>query len=308
MNALPWDAVIVGGGPAGLSAALLLGRCLRRVLVCDAGKPRNAASKAMHGFIGYDGIDPREFLRRARLQLERYQTVERWVATVEKVRREDNLFIIDLEDQRTVVSHAVLLATGASARLPAVEWVERFYGRSLHHCPYCDAFEHRGRFLGVLGNDQAAADLAVELRLWSRKVVLFTNAGPPVEKALAECMERSGVEIVEGGVTRLEGCGDSLERVCVGGDSWHACEALFFSPRQTHQSGLAAGMGCPVSEEDGAVSCSANGSTEVEGLFVAGNLSNGVQMAVVAAAEGVKAGASLNDWLLARQIELSPVG
>ncbi|RYD38094.1 MAG: NAD(P)/FAD-dependent oxidoreductase [Verrucomicrobiaceae bacterium] len=308
MNGHVWDAVIIGGGPAGLSSALLLGRCLRRVLVCDAGSPRNAASRAMHGFIGHDGIDPAEFLRKARRELERYQTVKRWMATVKEVRREDSLFVITLEDQRTVVSHAVLLATGARDRLPALEGAERFYGRSLHHCPYCDAFEHRGRFLGVLGNDQAAADLAVELRLWSRKVVLFTNAVPPVEKAVAECMGRSGVRIVEGDVTRLEGCGDSLERLCVGGDSWHVCEALFFSPRQMHQSGLAAGLGCPVSPEDGAVSCSANGTTEIEGLFVAGNLSNGVQMAVVAAAEGVKAGAALNDWLLARQCELSTVG
>lgn len=304
MNDPVWDAVIVGGGPAGLSAALLLGRCLRRVLVCDAGKPRNAASRAMHGFIGFDGIEPHEFLRRARRQLERYQTVERRVATVAETRRQDGLFAVSLEDRTTVFSRAVLLATGVRDRLPALEGAERFYGRSLHHCPYCDAFEHRGRCLGVLGHDRAAADMALELRLWSRKVILFTNAGSPMEKASAECLRRNGVAIVEGLVTRLEGCGDGLERICVEGNAWHPCEALFFSSAQTHQSELASRLGCDVSRDDGAVSCSASGGTDIEGLFVAGNLSKGVQMAVVAAAEGVKAGAALNDWLLTRQSKL----
>ncbi|MES2707032.1 MAG: NAD(P)/FAD-dependent oxidoreductase [Verrucomicrobiota bacterium] len=301
MTPFPYDAVIVGGGPAGLSAALLLGRCLRRVLVCDDGRPRNAASRAMHGFLGHDGIDPAEFLQNACGQLERYESLERRPGRVTGVEKKDGAFLVRLEDTSVVSARALLLATGVRDQLPDLQGMERFYGRSLHHCPYCDAYEHRGQSLGVLGNSMAAADMAAELLLWSPEVTLFTCSESSLREDLRRSMDSGGVRIVYGPVSRLDGQGEKLEHVLMADGSAHRCDALFFPSRQSHQSLLAASLGCALEEEGGAVHCGGDGGTGIEGVFVAGNLSGGVQMAAVAAAEGVKAAAALNDWLLKRK-------
>lgn len=140
---IDYDVIVVGGGPAGLSAATVLGRCLRRVLVCDAGNPRNARACGVHAFLTRDGARPGELAQIAREQMARYG-VEFRETTVMHVRREGDAFAVELLDGTELRGRKVLLATGVVDKIPAIPGIEELYGKSVHHCPYCDGWEHRG--------------------------------------------------------------------------------------------------------------------------------------------------------------------
>ena len=147
------DVIIVGGGPSGLSAALALGRCRRKVLIFDKGEPRNAASKGMHGFLTRDGIEPLEFLRLGREELRRYPSVEFRSSEIVAAECKDREFMARSESGEVFTSRILLLATGIVDELPPLPGIERFYGRSVHHCPYCDGWEHQDQPLAVFGED-----------------------------------------------------------------------------------------------------------------------------------------------------------
>jgi thioredoxin reductase len=294
-----YDVLIVGGGPAGLSAATLLGRCLRKVLVCDAGHPRNEASKAMHGFIGLDGANPAEFLATARKQLEKYDTVSYLQTTVEDLKRHGVGFEAECADGKTYLAKAALIATGLVDLLPPVPGVKDFYGISLHHCPYCDGWEHRGQRLAVLGSDEASVDLALELLLWSSQVSLFTMGIEVTPIPTVERLRSLPVQVIDGRISAMEGDDGQVKLLRMDDGSVHECDAVFFSPSQAQHSSLARRLGCEVDGSAGAVVASYQDcSTGIQGLFVAGNASKGIQMVIIAAAEGVKAAAAINNWLL----------
>ena len=155
----PLDVIIVGAGPAGLSAALVLGRCRRRVLVFDSGHPRNAASHGLHGYLTRDGIDPGEFLQIARDQLRQYETVQLRHVEVIDAQRLENSFEISLANGERFTSRRLLLATGVVDEIPQIEGMAEFYGTSVFHCPYCDGWEMRDQPLAVLGHGKAGAAL-----------------------------------------------------------------------------------------------------------------------------------------------------
>ena len=161
---------IVGGGPAGLSAALVLGRCLRRVLVCDAGHPRNEPARIFNGFLSRDGSNPAEFLQICRDQLRRYETIEFRRVKVVDVARGDRRFTAILETAERVTSRMLLLATGLVDELPQIENFRQFYGSTVHNCPYCDGWECRDQSIAVAGGNQDSVDLAIELRSDIRRV------------------------------------------------------------------------------------------------------------------------------------------
>src|ERR1044072_4531742 len=165
-----FDVIIVGAGPAGLSAAQILGRCRRDVLVCDAGHPRNAASHALHGYLTRDGLAPAEFLRIARDELQRYETVELRQAEVVDADAVADGFAVKLASGETLKSRKLLLATGVRDELPNIDGVSEFYGPSVFHCPYCDGWEPRDQPLAVSGRGENGSGLALELLLWSRNL------------------------------------------------------------------------------------------------------------------------------------------
>jgi thioredoxin reductase len=291
-----YDVIIVGAGPAGLSAALMLGRCRRRVLVCDTGRPRNAASRAMHGFLSRDGMAPAEFLRIAREQMQQYETVE--MRDVEVVRAEcrDGRFHATLHDGVCLAARKLLIATGVVDNVPDIPGFRELYGRSVFHCPYCDGWEVRDQPLAVYGRGARGMGLALELTAWSRDVVLCTDGPSELDAGDVARLTRNGIAVRDEPVARLEGR-DELERIEFGRGDPLARRALFFTTGQTQQSQLARSLGCEINEK-GTVRTGRYETTHLSGLYVAGDASRAVQWVVVAAAEGAEAAFDINTDLL----------
>src|SRR4051812_2214392 len=247
-----YDVLIVGGGPAGLSAALLLGRCRRRVLVVDSDRPRNAAARAMHGYLGRDGIPPREFLRLGRAEVGRYG-VEVVDAEADSARAlspgEDPdpraSFEVVTEDGRRFRSRKLLLATGVRDILPAIEGAEKYYGRGVHHCPYCDGWEHRDGSMVAYGAGRAAVGLALSLRTWSDRVTACTD-GKRVGPGDRDRLRRNGIALRTEPIARLDGTDDGLRRVVFRAGPPLECDALFFNTDQVQRSELPTMLGCRI--------------------------------------------------------------
>jgi len=296
-SVMRFDVIIVGGGPAGLSAALILGRSRRRVLVCDAGRPRNAASRAIHGFVTRDGMPPREFLRAAREQLRPYDTVTiRDVEVIAAACSGDSRFHVSLADGSELDSRKLLIATGVADDIPAIPGFHELLGIGVFHCPYCDGWEVRDRPLAIYGRGVRGLGLSLELIGWSRDLVLCTDGPPELEDEGRDRLRRNGIVIREERVVRLEGR-DRLERIVFERGEPLARHALFFTTGQMQQSKLAVSLGCEFNEK-GTVRTGKYESTHLRGLYVAGDASRAVQWVVVAAAEGAEAAFAINTDLL----------
>jgi thioredoxin reductase len=292
-----YDVVIVGCGPAGLSAALILGRCGRRVLACDSGTPRNAASSALHGYLTRDGVPPLELLRLAREELRQYG-VEIREKVVTDVIRAGEAFDVVAGDER-VQARSVLLATGLRDNLPSIPGIADCYGITVHHCPYCDGWEHRGKQLAVVGRGAPAAGLALSLKTWTDRVALCTNGQSRLKPEHLEQLALHRILIREESIAEVRHAnGHVRELVMTGGDAV-PCDGIFFSGRPTQQSDLPQRLGCEFTRK-GVVKTDHLGETCVPGIFVVGDASRDVQFVIVAAAEGAKAGVAINKALQAR--------
>jgi thioredoxin reductase len=292
-----FDVIIVGGGPAGLSAALVLGRCLRRVLLCDSGKPRNFAAHEMHGFLTRDCSDPADLRRVGREQLQRYGTVDVRDVAVTSATRMGNGFSVELENGKHTHCRKLLLATGVRDELPAVPGFDEIYGQSAHHCPYCDGWEWRGRALAVYGEAEKGAALAVELLGWSSDVVLFVNGDRAMPAEAETELARCGIRVITSPIVRLENSGGQLTGVLLDSGETVKRDALFFAAPTRQSCGIAELLGCEF-DEKGAVRTGELEGSNVAGLYVAGDASRHAGLAIVAAAEGARAAFAINSELL----------
>ena len=292
-----FDVIIVGAGPAGLSAALVLGRCRRRVLVCDSGQPRNAASHGLHGFITRDGIKPSEFLRIGREELEQYDSVQLRDATVVAVARENASFVLTLSGGEKIKSRKLLLATGVVDELPQLEGLEEFYGRSVFHCPYCDGWEMRDQPIAIYGRGESGSGLAAEMTLWSRDLVLCTDGPAELEAKHLEKLADHHISVREEPIARLEGDNGVLHHIVFANGERLQRRAMFFSTGWKQRSDLANTLGCRFTDE-GCVDTGEYEATNVRGLYVAGDASRMVQFVIVAAAEGAQAAVAINKELM----------
>jgi thioredoxin reductase len=292
------DVIIVGGGPAGLNAALILGRCRRDVLLCDAGTPRNAVTARTWGVFTRDGTPPLVLRAKAEADLARYDTVVRREVEVVSAQRRDDGFTVTLSDGTEAQARKLILATGLHQALPDVDGFEAYWGHGVHSCPYCDGYENRDRPLVAYAYGAAAKGMALELTVWSRDVTLCTDAKTTAFSPRdREQLEGMNVTIVETAIRRLEGDGEQPHRIVFVDGGTRPCHAVFLMPMPCDPSRLITQLGCDLTQT-GIVPTGAYETTNVPGLFVAGDASRRVQFAVVAAAEGAMAAFAANTELL----------
>jgi thioredoxin reductase len=292
------DVLIIGAGPAGLSAALILGRACRRTLVFDDDRPRNRFASSIHGFLTRDGIAPAEFRRIAREELRRYASVRvESGEVIQAGRQPDGTFAVTLRDGRHCSGSRLLIATGVVDRLPDVPGLDELYGKSVFHCPYCDGWELRGQPLAVYGCNKRGFGLALELTGWTDDVVLCSDGACELDAGELARLARNRIGVREERIARLEGRDGQLEHVVFTTGERLERRALFFTTGQTQSADLARSLGCEFNEK-GTVRTGRYESTSVPGLYVAGDASRSVQWVVVAAAEGAEAAYAINQDLI----------
>jgi thioredoxin reductase len=288
-----YDVVVVGGGAAGLSAALVLARARRRVAVVDAGEPRNAPAQHMHGFLSRDGFPPAELLRLAREEVTRYGA-DIVVGRVAGVRPGDEVpgFDVQLADRDVISARRVLVATGLRDLLPDIPGVRERWGRDLLHCPYCHGHEVRERPLGVIGGTPETIAHAHLVRQWSHDVVLFTHEADLAEGDRAALGARA-IGVVDGPVARLVVEDDALTAVELADGRVVDRTAVFVRPRMVPDNDALTSLGCEI-DDGGWVIADATGRTTVPGVWVAGNVANPRAQVITAAGEGSTAAIAIN--------------
>ena len=288
----PFDVAIVGGGPAGLAAGLVLGRMRRRVLLLDGDDPAHGVSEAVHGLFGHDGTPPLDLRRIAREQLRPYESVTVRMAEVEEARPTPSGFRVTAGGTASEAG-VLLLATGMRYELPRIEGVEELWARGVYHCPYCHGWEVRDEPLAAYG--AGATHLAPLLTSLSDDIVLLTDGSSEIDPDEAEHLRQTGVVVRDDPVARLEAEDGKLVRVVFADGSTDDRTALFFVPGFT-PSPLPAQLGCEL-DESGAVVIDEEGRTTVPGVFAAGDATTGKKAVVLAAAAGSRAAYSINAGL-----------
>jgi thioredoxin reductase len=294
-----FDVIIIGGGPAGLSAGLLLGRSRRRVAVLDHGIYRNDASRAMHGFLTREGISPAEFRELAHGELSRYPNVELRRAEVTEVGRDGDAFTARLHNGDQLKSRKMILATGVRDELPPVPGASELYGRSLYHCPYCDGWENRDQPLIIYGKgDDKGAGMALELTLWSKKIVLCTDGPGDLSDGMRAKLQRFGIPVDERKISFFEEAAGGLRVHFAEGDTREA-KALFFNTRRFQSRKFAEDLKCEhVDDEKCGIDKNQQGRSSVRGLYIIGDAAGDVLQVIVAAGEGSAAAIAINTELL----------
>ncbi|WP_460613341.1 NAD(P)/FAD-dependent oxidoreductase [Hymenobacter seoulensis] len=295
------DVAIVGAGSAGLSAALVLGRCLRRVVVLDGGQPRNAPSPAVQGFLTRDGTQPAELLRLGREQLTQYASVEIREARVLEIKAIAKRFELTLEGptgrKSTLSARKVLLATGVEDELPPIEGMRELWGKGVLHCPYCHGWEVRDQPLAVYGRAKMVTGLALLVSRWSKDVIACIDGPGFLTENARRRLRRQNIQVREEPVARLEGTdGGELRHIVFESGEKLARAAMFVHAHQHQRSPLAEQMGCRLTSK-GAIWVNKNHQTSVHGLYAAGDNTPGTQQALLAAAEGSATAISINETL-----------
>jgi thioredoxin reductase len=288
---MTYDVIIAGGGPTGLAAALTLGRGRKSVLLCDSGPPRNAAAVHVQNFVTRDGTPPPEFRRIAREQLLRYPNVEIRDTRVHAIRGERGAFEARLDDG-TVRARRVLLCTGMMDELPDIEGFRERWGRSIFACPYCHGWEVQDRRFACLATSDELLTFAIFLRGWTRDVTVLTNGALSISDDMRERLASAGVRVDERPIERLAGHDGELRRVQFTDGHAIDVDVLFAHPAQ-RQVDLVRSLNVAL-DEKGYVRVDDTRATSVPGIYAAGDLLSPAQAAVLGAASGMFAAASIN--------------
>lgn len=294
---MTYDAIIIGGGPAGLTCAIFLARYRRPVLLLDDGHPRNEATLGIHGFLGHHSIAPRELLERGRAEAVACgaEIVDERATKVERVGD-----VFEVTTARGVLSaRRVVLAYGVRDTLPDIPEIESYYGRTVHHCPDCDGFECSDQRIGVIGWGTNVVGLALKLLQWSDDVVVFTHGHARQwdedehSKLLAE-----RIDVVDEKIVALDGVEGVVKAAVLDTGERVAAQRIFFNIKVERSCALAESLGCKVDHDKPNVIVDEHRKTSVEGVWAVGDLVEGSQLAITAAADGAIAAIAINKSLL----------
>jgi thioredoxin reductase len=299
-----FDVVIVGGGAAGLSAALVLSRARRAVLVIDSGTPRNAPAAHMHGYLSRDGLSPSALLSVGRDEIGRYGTIVVDGAVTEVIPDGNTGLWVVMLDGKRISTRRVLVATGLRDVLPDIAGLSKRWAKDVLHCPYCHGWEVRDQPLGVLGRSSENVRYAQIVRQWSDDVVYFAQPRTLTAVDRSQLVARA-IEIVEGIIKQvLVDENDQLCGVAMDDGRTIARRALFVPPRLVPNGDLVAGLGCDV-DENGWVTVDPTGRTSVQRVWAAGNVANPRAQVITAAGEGSAAAIAINADLVEEDVDIA---
>lgn len=284
------DCCIIGGSAAGLSAALILGRCNRKVLVFDDGNYRNYAVNKMNGYLGNDGVDPKEFRAKARKDLEKYD-VKIINSHVDNIRKEENYFIAEYEFY-TVKTKTVILATGLIDQLPDIPGLKENYGKRVQHCNICEAFEYRNKNIGVHG--EKGLDFALVLKDYSDNITWFADKEPSEEEK--QISRDNNISVVWEKIVKFISYTDTIG-VCTEKKTYYPNVIfLSLSKGQKQRSKLAEKLGLKVTKENG-IECNEEGETSIPGIYAAGDSTRDHLLSIIAASEGCIAAINCSSYI-----------
>lgn len=288
------DCAIIGGGPAGLNAALVLGRSRRDVIVFDNNRPRNAVTRESHGFITRDGIEPRELRRLAHLDIASYPSVTIKPDKVTEVRHSEAGFQVTTSNGVTYEARTVILAAGLKESLPRIPGIQNFYGKSLFSCPYCDGWELRDQPLMVISEGSNLFQLTKIVYNWSKDVLACTNGADSLNAQQIGMLGQRGIQVAHQRIKALEGENGRLNRVVFENGSEIKRVGGFVTPSWDQAASFGESLGCAMTQAGGFITDD-YGRTSVRGVYAAGDSSIIVPaQLVVAAGEGSKAAIGAN--------------
>lgn len=303
------DVLIIGGGAAGLNAALVLGRTRRSVTVIDAGHPRNEPASAAHGFITRDGVAPLELLRLGRADLEPYD-VDVVDGYAQAVAKRDGGFTVTLRDGTTHSGKRLLVTAGVVDELPDIPGLAERFGKDAAHCPFCHGWEIRDQAIGVIGSSSFAVHQALLFRQWSPSITLFLNSAPEPPDVEHQQLKARGIPVVRGAVARVHATDDAVTHLELEDGSEHPVQALTVQSRVLVRAELLAGLGLvPVATAFGEiVESDEMGKTSVPGVWVAGNITNLSATVLASAQGGAMTAVAINNDLMAEELEQAMAG
>lgn len=291
-----YDVVIVGGGPAGLNAAVVLGRCRRQVLLFDTGRQRNRHSHGIHNFLTRDNMLPADFIDLSKKEAKKYGVVFKNIEVTNAVKMKNGRFSITDQDGNTWFAKKILLATGLADNLPAVDGLEELYGSSVFHCPYCDGWEVRDKKIGLYARNRNGVELALSLLTWSKSVTYLTDGRKYLKPQEFQLLKEYNIPVITEPIQKLQSARGKLQNILFKNKEQYTCDAMFFVNGYTQQSKLVEQLGCTISKKK-VVLTNRLQQANIPGVYVAGDAAKDMHFVVVAAAEGSKAAVTINKEL-----------
>jgi thioredoxin reductase len=298
-----FEVIIIGGSFAGLSAAMILGRSLKKVLVIDSGKPCNRQTPHSHSFLTRDGETPAQIAAIAREQVLAYPTVNFLQATATNAQQNPDGFIVETNTGLAFHARKLLLATGVEDIMPDIEGFAACWGRSVLHCPYCHGYEVHGQRLGILANGDSAYEMARHIQNWSKSLTVFTNGPSLLTLEQQQVLLALGIQIIDDELVAIKHQDGMLQSLVFKTGTTHPLTALFSRVPFRQHSNLAEQLGCELTDT-GLVKASEFGQTNVPGLYASGDNSTFMRQVAMAVANGGKAGVAINRELIEDELRI----
>lgn len=296
-NTNKYDAIIIGGSYAGLSAAMTLGRSIRNILVIDSGNPCNMQTPHSHNFITQDGETPAEIARKAKEQVAKYDTIHFIQDEVIDVRGENRNFEVNTKSGRTIQAEKILFATGVRDEMPSIKGFLECWGISLIHCPYCHGYEYKFEKTGILSNGAMAFEYAKLINNWTKELVIFTNGKSELNAEISIQLKNKNIEVIESEITEIIHEQGHIKSVIFKDGSSYELHALYHTPLFKQHCQIPEKMGCEMTE-NGHISVNSFNQTSIAGVYAAGDNTSQMRSVANAVSTGNVAGAVINKELI----------